>query len=152
MIQRKEEQVYIVYFGEHRGKKTFNEIEETHHSYLFFVKESEEETKSSLLYSYKNSINGFTAVLTRHEASKLSEYEEVVSVFRSKPGKYSLQTIRSWEFVGLEKGEKSNKLKKDDFWFKARYGKEVVVGLLDSGVWPESKSFSDERMRPIPKS
>ncbi|CAL5375155.1 unnamed protein product [Camellia sinensis] len=53
--------------------------------------------------------------------------EEVVSVFRSKPGKHSLQTIRSWEFVGLEEGEKSNKLKKDDFWFKARYGKEVIV-------------------------
>ncbi|GMP74073.1 hypothetical protein CsSME_00031600 [Camellia sinensis var. sinensis] len=147
-----ERQVYIVYFGEHRGKKTFNEIEETHHSYLFSVKESEEEAKSSLLYSYKNSINGFAAVLTRHEASKLSELEEVVSVFRSKPGKYSLQTTRSWEFVGLEEGEKSKKLKKDDFWFKARYGKEVIVGLLDSGVWPESKSFSDEGMGPIPKS
>ena len=55
-----------------------------------------------------------------------------MSVFRCKPGKYSLQTIRSWEFVGLEEGEKSKKLKKDDFWFKARYGKEVIVGLLDS--------------------
>ncbi|KAL6992327.1 hypothetical protein U1Q18_010433, partial [Sarracenia purpurea var. burkii] len=64
--------VYIVYFGGHNGEKTFNEIEETHHSYLLSVKTSEEEARASLLYSYKHSINGFAAMLTEDEASKLS--------------------------------------------------------------------------------
>ncbi|PSR98662.1 Subtilisin-like protease [Actinidia chinensis var. chinensis] len=145
-------QVYIVYFGEHSGEKTLDEIEETHHSYLFSVKETEEEARSSLLYSYKNSINGFAAVLTADEASKLSELEEVVSVFRSEPSKYSLQTTRSWEFVGLDEGEKWNHMKRDDLLLKARYGKQVIVGLLDNGVWPESRSFRDEGMGHIPKS
>ncbi|KAL6991313.1 hypothetical protein U1Q18_009430 [Sarracenia purpurea var. burkii] len=147
-----EHQVYIVYFGEHSGEKTAVEIEETHHSYLSSVKKSGEEAKGSLLYSYKNSINGFAAVLTPDEASKLSELDEVVSVFPSHPGKYSLHTTRSWEFVGLEEGEKLKNVKNNDVLLQARYGKEVIVGLVDNGVWPESRSFSDGGMGPIPKS
>ncbi|KAJ6728400.1 SUBTILISIN-LIKE PROTEASE SBT5.6 [Salix koriyanagi] len=67
-----EKQVYIVYFGEHKGDKSLHEIEEFHHSYLYGVKQTEEEAKASLLYSYKHSINGFSALLTPDEASKLS--------------------------------------------------------------------------------
>ncbi|RXH86352.1 hypothetical protein DVH24_017405 [Malus domestica] len=64
--------VYIVYFGEHSGEKALHEIEDTHHSYLLSVKETEEDARASLLYSYKHSINGFAAVLTQDEASNLS--------------------------------------------------------------------------------
>ncbi|KAH7545079.1 hypothetical protein FEM48_Zijuj01G0055200 [Ziziphus jujuba var. spinosa] len=96
---RAEKQVYIVYFGEHSGEKALHEIEETHHSYLVSVKSTEEEARASLLYSYKHSINGFAAVLSPDEVSKLSEMEDVMSVFRS--GEYTIHTTRSWEFVGL---------------------------------------------------
>uniref|UniRef100_A0A2N9I082 Subtilisin-like protease SBT5.6 n=1 Tax=Fagus sylvatica TaxID=28930 RepID=A0A2N9I082_FAGSY len=149
-----ERQVYIVYFGEHSGEKTLNEIEDTHHSYLLSVKKSEEEARASLIYSYKHSINGFAAVLTPEEASSLSELEEVVSVYRSQPNKYSLHTTRSWDFIGLGEGEGNEKHSRTrgNLLAKAKYGEEVIVGLLDSGVWPESKSFSDEGMGPIPKS
>ncbi|KAJ4849971.1 hypothetical protein Tsubulata_004865 [Turnera subulata] len=152
-----EKQVYIVHFREHEGTKLpLHEIEETHYSYLSSVKETEEEARASLLYSYKHSINGFSAVLTPDEASKLSEMEDVALVYKSEPRKYSTQTTRSWEFVGLEEGEGSNFnphfAMGKDLLVKAGYGKDVIVGLLDSGVWPESKSFSDENMGPIPKS
>ncbi|KAL5839221.1 hypothetical protein ACOSQ3_011926 [Xanthoceras sorbifolium] len=151
----KQSQVYIVHFGDHEqgGEKELHEIEDTHHSYLLSVKETEEEARASLVYSYKHSINGFAAVLSPEEASKLSELEEVVSVYRSEPGKYSKQTTRSWEFVGLEEGTETHKWKMgNDLLEKAGYGKDVIVGVLDSGVWPESKSFSDEGMGPVPKS
>ncbi|KAI3456089.1 hypothetical protein Pfo_012752 [Paulownia fortunei] len=152
LVSSTERQVYIVYFGEQSGEKTFQEIEENHHSYLLSVKETEEDARSSLVYSYKRSINGFAALLTPHEASKLSEMEEVVSVFRSHPRKYSLHTTRSWTFAGLQEARKWNNLKKEDLLLKSRYGKNVIVGMLDNGVWPESKSFSDEGMGPIPQS
>ncbi|XP_004232973.1 subtilisin-like protease SBT5.6 [Solanum lycopersicum] len=147
-----EKQVYIVYFGGHNGEKALHEIEENHHSYLLSVKDNEEEAKSSLIYSYKHSINGFAALLTPHQAFKLSELEEVVSVYKSEPRKYSLHTTRSWEFSGVEESVAPNYLNKDDLLLKARYGKNIIIGVLDSGLWPESKSFSDEGIGPIPKS
>ncbi|KAL8108232.1 subtilisin-like protease SBT5.6 [Apium graveolens] len=146
-----ETKVYIVYFGEHSGEKALHEIEEDHHSYLFSVKKTQEEARASLLYSYKNIFNGFAALLTPEEASKLSEREEVVSVFESQPDKYSLQTTRSWEFSGVENTKEWNS-EKDNLLFKSKYGKDVIIGVLDTGVWPESKSFSDEGMGPVPAS
>ena len=113
-----------------------NEIEDIHHSYLLSVKKNEVEARASLIYSYKQSFNGFTAVLTPEEASKLSsnkqkqhislfpiinlyflfisnietmvlnKLKEVVLVYQSNPRKYSLNTTRSWDFLGLEQGEK----------------------------------------------
>ncbi|XP_057764063.1 subtilisin-like protease SBT5.6 [Salvia miltiorrhiza] len=153
LVSCTDRQVYIVYFGEHSGAKTLQQIQENHHSYLVSVKETEEDAKSSLIYSYKHTINGFAALLTPHEASKLSKMEEVVSLFRSHPRKYEIHTTRSWEFAGVEEAmKKSENLNKDDLWLKSNYGKDVIVGFLDSGVWPESKSFNDEGMAPIPKS
>ncbi|KAL7129786.1 hypothetical protein ABFS83_13G091300 [Erythranthe nasuta] len=150
LVSCTEKQVYIVYFGEHSGDKTLQEIEESHHSYLFSVKETEKDAISSLVYSYKHTINGFAALLTPMEASKLSDMEEVVSVFRSHPRKYSLHTTRSWEFAGLQ--YEAAKMNKEDLLLKSRYGKDVIIGILDNGVWPESKSFGDEGVGPIPKT
>ncbi|XP_031282924.1 subtilisin-like protease SBT5.6 [Pistacia vera] len=140
-----EKNIYIVQFRGHNGEKALHEIEDTHHSYLLSVKNNEEEAKASRLYSYQYSINGFAAVLTSDEASKLSELEEVVSVHKSEPGLYTLQTTRSWEFVGLNEGG-------EGLLSKAKYGQEVIVGVLDSGIWPESESFNDGGMGPVPKS
>ncbi|XP_010494681.1 PREDICTED: subtilisin-like protease SBT5.5 [Camelina sativa] len=165
----KEKQVYIVYFGEHKGDKAFDEIEAHHHSYLQSVKESEEDAKSSLLYSYKHSINGFAAELTADQASRLKGLRGVLSVFKSNPRKYKLHTTRSWEFVGLKEDEgedyrgdgngRRHKYDMNDrfrvgrkFLNKAKHGDGVIVGLIDSGVWPESRSFDDKGMGPIPES
>ncbi|XP_041028149.1 subtilisin-like protease SBT5.6 [Juglans microcarpa x Juglans regia] len=155
LVSCADKQVYMVNIGQHSGEKAFHEIEDSHHSYLLSVKKTEEEARASLLYSYKHSINGFAALLSTEEASKLSELEEVVSVSWSHPRKYSLHTTRSWDFIGLqEEGghQKQHAWKGEDLLSKARYGKDVIVGVLDSGVWPESNSFSDKGMGPIPKS
>lgn len=70
---QKQKQVYIVHFGgSDNGEKALHEIQETHHSYLLSVKDNEEEARASHLYSYKHSINGFSAVLTPDEAARLS--------------------------------------------------------------------------------
>ncbi|KAG8490767.1 hypothetical protein CXB51_013921 [Gossypium anomalum] len=151
-----EKKVYIVYLGQHNnGEKALHEIEKTHISYLLSVKESEEDAKSSLLYSYKHSINGFAAKLTPDEASKLSGMDGLLSVFPSH-GKHSVQTTRSWEFVGLDEGDSYSweklKMGGEDLLSKAKHGKNVIIGVMDSGVWPESPSFSDQGMDPTPKS
>uniref|UniRef100_A0A7C8ZJ45 2-alkenal reductase (NAD(P)(+)) n=1 Tax=Opuntia streptacantha TaxID=393608 RepID=A0A7C8ZJ45_OPUST len=67
-------------------------------------------------------------------------------------------TTRSWQFVGLDLEDdqiKSHQLHmqdSEDLLTTANYGQDVIIGLLDTGFWPESKSFNDEGMEPIPKS
>lgn len=65
--------------------------------------------------------------------------EEVVSVFPSQRKKHTLHTTRSWEFVGLEKGlERDQQLKQKkktekSLLEKARYGDQIIVGMVDNG-------------------
>ncbi|KAL2484312.1 subtilase family protein [Forsythia ovata] len=147
-------QVYIVYLGEHSGTKTFQEIEDFHRSYLHSVKgNSKEEAKDCLIYSYKNVINGFSALLSPEEAAKISEMDGVISVFHSHPTTSRLHTTRSWNFINLLEGiGDPNPPNAQDLLLKANYGKDVIVGVLDTGVWPESESFNDNGMDPVPRS
>ncbi|TYH23696.1 hypothetical protein ES288_A03G034600v1 [Gossypium darwinii] len=71
--------------------------------------------------------------------------DKVVSVFRSKTLK--LHTTRSWDFLGLTLDE--TLVTPMEF----TNGQDVVVGIFDTGVWPESESFQEKPgMRPIPSS
>ncbi|KAH7283061.1 hypothetical protein KP509_35G059300 [Ceratopteris richardii] len=105
-----------------------------------------EDVKERLLYSYQNVINGFAAVLEPHHAEALSAMPGVASVFPNKA--YKLHTTRSWEFLGLE--HSSGAIPPASLWTKANLGEDVIVGLLDSGVWPEAESFKDDGFGPIP--
>ncbi|KAF3321454.1 subtilisin-like protease SBT5.3 [Carex littledalei] len=75
------------------------------------------------------------------------ELPGVVSVFPSR--KYELHTTRSWQFLGLESDGNVNS---NSLWSKAGYGKDTIIGNLDTGisVWPESKSFADDGMAAVP--
>ncbi|RCV27179.1 hypothetical protein SETIT_5G303900v2 [Setaria italica] len=144
----KQDQVYIVYLGGHAGAKVEEAILEDHHALLRSVKGSEEEARASLLYSYKHTLNGFAAILSREEATELSERSEVVSAFRSE-GRWAPHTTRSWQFLGFEEGLKGPD---GSDWLPSldKSSGDVIVGVLDSGIWPESKSFSDEGLGPVP--
>ncbi|XP_044482079.1 subtilisin-like protease SBT4.3 [Mangifera indica] len=95
--------------------------------------------ENKLVRSYKRSFNGFAAKLTDKEMQKLATKKGVVSVFPSRT--LQLQTTNSWDFIGLKESVKRNPSVESD----------VIVGVLDSGIWPESESFSDEGFGPAPK-
>ncbi|CAI0560749.1 unnamed protein product [Linum tenue] len=145
------QRTYIVYLGSHTQQYTPDQILETHHSCLTSVKDSEEEARASLIYSYKHSINGFAASLTPQQASKLNELEEVVAVIESRPRKYSTHTTRSWEFSGLNLAagyDVAESMKKETTMAEAG----DLLHRAGYGVWPEAESFSDEGMEAVPKS
>ncbi|WJX22548.1 hypothetical protein P8452_11840 [Trifolium repens] len=95
--------------------------------------------ENHLVQSYKRSFNGFSAILNDQQREKLVGMKDVVSVFPSQ--EYHIQTTRSWDFLGLPQSIKRGKTVESD----------LVIGVLDTGVWPESRSFNDKGLGPIPK-
>lgn len=94
--------------------------------------------QSSLLRSYHRSFNGFAVYLTDQERQKIVEHEAVVSVFKSRT--LHTQTTRSWDFMGLSENVHRN----------PSYESNVIIGVIDTGIWPESESFSDKNFGPVP--
>ncbi|KAI6669323.1 hypothetical protein NL676_004208 [Syzygium grande] len=90
-----------------------------------------------LLHSYKRSFNGFAAMLTEEEAKKMAGLEGVVSVFPNRNNK--LHTTKSWDFMGFSR-QVDRSITEGD----------LIVGMLDTGIWPESESFSDRGLGPPP--
>nr|GLL29429.1 subtilisin-like protease SBT5.3 [Ipomoea trifida] len=106
-----------------------------------------DKARDAIFYSYTRHINGFAAMLEEEEAAEIAKNPDVISVFLNKARQ--LQTTRSWDFLGLE-GE-GGLIQEGSIWKKARFGEDTIIANLDTGVWPESKSFSDEGFGPIPK-
>ncbi|XP_045792075.1 subtilisin-like protease SBT5.3 [Trifolium pratense] len=143
-------QSYIVYLGSHSfgPNPSLLELESatnSHYDLLGSYLGSAEKAKESIIYSYNRNINGFAAILDEDEAAEIAKNPGVISIFLNK--RYELHTTRSWDFLGLERG---GEFPKTSLW-KKTLGKDIIIGNLDSGVWPESKSFSDEGYGPIPK-
>ncbi|XP_068493895.1 cucumisin-like isoform X3 [Phaseolus vulgaris] len=92
----------------------------------------------TLLHSYKKSFNGFVAKLTEEAAVRMAGLDGVVSVFPNK--KNELHTTRSWDFIGLSQSVERTSTESD-----------IIIGVIDSGIWPESDSFNDQGFGPPPK-
>ncbi|XP_028772568.1 subtilisin-like protease SBT1.9 [Neltuma alba] len=95
---------------------------------------------SKLIYSYSHVMNGFSARLSPSELRALKNSPGYVSSYPESPVK--LDTTHSPRFLRL------NPL--SGAWPASDYGKDIIVGLVDSGVWPESQSFLDKGMSDIP--
>lgn len=92
-------------------------------------------------YVYTNAMNGFAAHLTPDEVSHLSDLPEVLAI--SPDQAYKTQTTYTSEFLGLGQPH--------GLWHESKFGDDVIVGLIDTGVWPESHSFNDVNLGPIPE-
>lgn len=101
-----------------------------------------DDTAERIIYSYDNAFHGFAAKLSEDEAERLESTHGVLAVFPETI--YQLHTTRSPEFLGLESEASSS------IWSAAVSDHDVIVGVLDTGIWPESPSFDDSGMRPVP--
>jgi len=89
--------------------------------------------QSKKIYDYSVTVNGFAADLSGAEAARLQRQPGVLSVMPDT--KYQLDTISTPDFLGLTKAGGA--------WARGFKGNDTVVGVVDSGIWPENPSFSD---------
>ncbi|KDP41644.1 hypothetical protein JCGZ_16051 [Jatropha curcas] len=128
---------YIIHMDKANVPESFDDHLQWYDSALKSVSES-----ADILYTYNTVIHGFSTRLTPEEAELLEKQGGILSVVPEMV--YELHTTRTPEFLGLGK---------NDAVFPASDSVgEVVVGVLDTGVWPELKSFDDTGLGPIPST
>ena len=89
------------------------------------------------IYSYGYVFNGFAAELTEAQADKVRSMSGVLSV--EKDVMVEVDTSSTPSFLGLDA---PNGLW-DQLGGPGSSGENIIIGVIDSGVWPENLSFSD---------
>ncbi|KAL8030050.1 hypothetical protein ABFX02_14G262600 [Erythranthe guttata] len=137
---------YIVHMDKSLMPKAFASH---HHWYSFTINSLKKSSKSlhrhrkplELVYTYDNAFHGFSAVLSEDELESLGNSPGFVSAYSDR--NVTLDTTHTFEFLSLNPDA--------GLWPASDYGKDVIVGVIDTGVWPESLSFKDDGMTEVPK-
>ncbi|XP_050383841.1 subtilisin-like protease SBT1.5 [Argentina anserina] len=95
-----------------------------------------------LIHTYNTVFHGFSAKLSPSQAQKLQSLPHVLALIPEQVRR--LHTTRSPEFLGLRSTDTAGLLKESDF------GSDLVIGVIDTGVWPERQSFNDHDLGPVP--
>ncbi|MBA0745874.1 hypothetical protein Gogos_008433 [Gossypium gossypioides] len=132
---QKAKRTYIVHVDKSNMPETF-----TDHALWYDASLKSVSDSASVLYRYENVVHGYSTMLTTEEAEALGEQPGILSVLPEVI--YELHTTRTPEFLGL--GKSTTLFPTSDSMG------EVIVGVLDTGVWPELKSFDDSGLGPVP--
>ncbi|XP_060176888.1 subtilisin-like protease SBT3 [Lycium barbarum] len=138
---------YIVHLDKSFMPKIFASHRNWHSSIVDTIKVEVPTTQNGhhpvpkLLYSYDNVIHGFSAVLSKDEYEALKKSPGYLSAYKDRP--VEAHTTHTSEFLKLNPAS--------GLWPVSGFGQDVIIGVLDSGVWPESASFRDDGLSEIPK-
>jgi subtilisin family serine protease len=96
------------------------------------------------IYDYEYSLNGFAAALSKSQVARLRATPGVVSVERDSLSQPT--TDNTPTFLGLNAG--------GGIWSQlggqSNAGEDVIIGVVDTGIWPEHPSFADTGYGPPP--
>ncbi|XP_023920361.2 subtilisin-like protease SBT1.5 [Quercus suber] len=104
---------------------------------------SQTQHNHGLLHVYNTVFHGFSARFTPQQAEELTNRPEILLVLPDRL--LQLQTTRTPQFMGLI-GTKD----KHGIINESDSGSNVIIGVLDTGIWPEHVSFNDQDLGPVP--
>ncbi|XP_006363699.1 subtilisin-like protease SBT1.2 [Solanum tuberosum] len=104
------------------------------------ISSSGNEEAASMIYSYHSVMKGFAARLTAAQVKEMEKKRGFVSAQKQRI--LSLHTTHTPSFLGLQQNI--------GVWKDSNYGKGVIIGDIDNGIFPDHPSFSDVGMPPPP--
>lgn len=93
---------------------------------------------SDVLHSYDTALNGVALELTAGEAAALRKNAGVLNVWETEM--LTADTITTPDYLGLTG---SGGVWSEQFGGPENAGDGMVVGVIDSGIWPENPSFAE---------
>ncbi|KAF5732088.1 Subtilisin-like protease [Tripterygium wilfordii] len=99
-------------------------------------------TTTRILHTYDTVFHGFSAKLSQTEVLTLQTLPHIIAVIPERIRR--VHTTRSPQFLGLKTTDSAGLLKEPDF------GSDLVIGVIDTGIWPERQSFRDHDLGPVP--
>jgi subtilisin family serine protease len=87
---------------------------------------------------YANALNGFSATLTYAQAIKIAGHPKVAAVLPDELRQPTTDSSGSYLKLDVRGGA----------WQTGLDGSGVVVGVIDTGIWPEHPSFADDGTYP----
>ncbi|WCJ17723.1 Subtilisin-like protease [Euphorbia peplus] len=132
---------YIVHMDKSLMPASFSSYHDWYTSTLSSLSSPDDDESPVHLYTYKHVMDGFSVVLSQAHLDKLEELPSHVATFPESFG--HRHTTHTPKFLGLNR--------KSGLWPAGKFGDDVIIGVLDSGIWPESESFNDKNMPPVPQ-
>eukprot|EP00256_Glycine_max_P026793 XP_003551824.2 subtilisin-like protease SBT1.1 isoform X2 [Glycine max] len=143
-----DQQTYIVHMDQTKIKASNQDSTKPwYESIIDFISESsmqeddeEDILAPQLLYTYETSMFGFAVHLSKKHLKYLNQVDGFLSAIPDELS--TLHTTYSPHFLGLRNGR--------SLWSASNLATDVIIGVLDSGIWPEHISFQDSGMSPVP--
>ncbi|XP_047161149.1 subtilisin-like protease SBT1.7 [Vigna umbellata] len=132
---RQTKKTYIIHMDKSTMPATFSD-----HLNWFDSSLKSASATAEILYTYKHVVHGFSTRLTPQEAETLANQPGILSV--TPELRYKLHTTRTPQFLGLDKST--------TLLPASQQQSQVIIGVLDTGVWPELKSLDDTGLGPVP--
>ncbi|KAM5565194.1 CO(2)-response secreted protease-like [Rosa sericea] len=149
--------VYIVYMGSAAPNSLTSTTASLRTDHARLLTSLSRRKANALVHIYRHGFAGFAARLSEEEAQSMAQKPGVISVFPDHLLK--LHTTHSWDFLKyqteLEIDSFPNSISEnddgaaDDTTPDSNVS-DTIIGILDTGIWPESESFNDKDMGPIP--
>ncbi|KAF6146617.1 hypothetical protein GIB67_008903 [Kingdonia uniflora] len=126
-----QQETFIIHVSKSQKPSTFS----THHDWYTSILSH----PTKILYTYTHASHGFSARLTASQVDTLRDTPGIISILLDRPRQ--LHTTRTPHFLGLA----------DTFglWPNSNYADDIIIGVLDTGIWPEHKSFKDDGLESV---
>ncbi|KAG8377581.1 hypothetical protein BUALT_Bualt08G0048000 [Buddleja alternifolia] len=146
LLASAERSPYIIHMDKSFMPKAFSSHHYWYSSVLQTVKSvaqpsnNDDELEPKLIYTYDNAFHGFSALISKSELKALKNSPGFLSAYADGP--VTPDTTHTYKFLSLNTAT--------GLWPASEYGKDVIIGVVDTGIWPESPSFKDDGMTEIP--